>query len=91
MLAAARSHHLEQFENSFETSVDTHTLPEVQHFADLTGLTPWSTVFGGLNTKTHARYVLDQEKQNVHSLSEVTTSSCHQTLILSEDGSTDIS
>ena len=29
MLAAARSHHLEQLENSFETSVDTHALPEV--------------------------------------------------------------
>ena len=59
------------------------------HFADLTGLTPWSV--GGFNTKTHARYVLDQEKQNVHSLSEVTTSSCHQTLTLSEDGSADVS
>ena len=35
----------------------------------------------------HARYVLDQETQNVHSLNEATTSSCYQTLILSEDGS----
>ena len=40
-----------------------------------------------LNTQTHARYVLDQEKQNVHWLNEVTTSSCCPTLIVSEDGS----
>ena len=31
----------------------------------------------------HARYVLDQEWKNVHSLNAVTTSSCHQTLKIS--------
>ena len=33
----------------------------------------------------HARYVLDQEWKNVHSLNAVTTSSCYHTLILCED------